>query len=150
MLWTCSSPLHFQQIIEDSNCLSSENRLLIIIYPDDMLLIGRPPDNVQMYRDTVILLLQELGLVINLKKLVMTPSLEMEFLGMVINSKEITFSLPEEKLQKVQLQCLDLHQSPQMSILQLIKVLGYLTSTIQAVLPARLNSRFFQQSRFKP
>ena len=87
-----------------------------------MLLIGRTAENVQMYRDTVILLLQELGFVINLKKSVMTPSQEMEFLGMVINSKEMTISLPEEKLQKVKLQCLDLYQSPQVSILQLMKV----------------------------
>ena len=36
-------------------------------------------------------------------------------------------SLPEEKLQKVKLQCLDLYQSPQVSILHLTKVLGHLT-----------------------
>ena len=34
-----------------------------------------------------------------------------------------------------------------MSILQLTKVLAHLTSTIQAVLPARLNSCFFQQQQ---
>ena len=37
MLWTCSSSLRF---FEDSNCLS-----LIIIYQDDMLLIGRGTEN---------------------------------------------------------------------------------------------------------
>ena len=122
---------------------------LIIIYLDDMLLIGRTAENVQMYRDTVILLLQELGFVINLKKSVMTPSQEMEFLGMVINSKEMTIYLPEKKLQKVKLQYLDLYQSPQVSILQLTKVLVYLFSTIQAVLLARLNSRFLQQRQIQ-
>ena len=52
------------------------------------------------------------GFVINLKKSVMTPSQEMEFLGMVINSKEITISLPEDKLLKVKLKYLDLYKSP--------------------------------------
>ena len=52
------------------------------------------------------------GFVINLKKSVMTPSQEMEFLGMVINSKEIAISLPEDKLLKVKLKYLDLHKSP--------------------------------------
>ena len=66
---------------------------------------------------------------------------------MVINSKEMTIFLPEEKLQKVKLQCLDLYQSPQVSILQLTKVLGHLMSIIKAVLPARLNSRFLQQQQ---
>ena len=41
---------------------------MIITYLDDMLLIGRTAKNVQMYCDAVILLLQELGFVINLKK----------------------------------------------------------------------------------
>ena len=55
-----------------------------------MLLVGRTTENVQMYRDTVILLLQELGFVINLKKSVMTPSKKMEFLGLIINSKDLS------------------------------------------------------------
>ena len=78
-----------------------------------------------------------------------TPSQEMEFLGMVINSKEVAISLPEEKLQKVKLRCLDLYQSPQVSILQLTKMLGHLMSTIQAVLLARLNSHFSQQQQIQ-
>ena len=73
--------------------------------------------------DTVFLLLQDLGFVIDLKKSVMTHSQEMEFLGFLINSMEMTISLPEEKLQNVKLECLDFHQSPQVSILQLTKVL---------------------------
>ena len=47
---------------------------LIIIYLDDMLLVGRTAENVQMYRDTVALLLQELRFLIKLKKWVATPS----------------------------------------------------------------------------
>ena len=122
---------------------------LIIINLDDMLLIGRRVENVQLYSDTVIFLLQELGFEINLKKSVTTPSQEMEFSGMVINSREMTNSLPEEKLEKLKLQCVDLYQSPQVSTIQFTKVLGHLTSTIQAVLPARLNSRFLQQQQIQ-
>ena len=114
-----------------------------------MILIGRAIENVQIYHGTVILLLQELGFAINLRKLAMTPSREMEFLGMVINSKEMTISLPEEKLQKVKLRFEDLYQSPHVSILQLIKLLEHLTPTIQAVFQARLSSRFLQQQQIQ-
>ena len=120
-----------------------------MVFLDDILLIGRTAENVQMYPDKVIILLQELGFVINVKKLVMIPSQEMGFLGMVINSEEMIISLPQEKLQKVKLQCLDLYQSLQVSILQMTKVLGHLKSTIQTVLPARLSSRFLQQQQFQ-
>ena len=90
---------------------------LIIIYLGNKLLIGSKAKNIEIYCDTVVLLLQELGFLINLKKLVMTLSHEMEFLGMVINFKEMTISLPEEKLQKVKLHCLDFYQSPKVLIL---------------------------------
>ena len=68
-------------------------------------------------------------------------------MGMVIISTEMTISLPEKKLQRMELQCLDLCKVPKVSILQLTKVLAHLTSTIQAVLPVRLNSLFFQQQQ---
>lgn len=61
----------------------------------------------------------------------------------------MTISLPEDKLQKGKLQCNDLSQSPHVSILQLTKLLGHLTPTIQAALPARLNIRFLQQKQIQ-
>ena len=63
-----------------------------------MLLIGRIAENVRMYHNSLILLLQGLGFAVDLIKSVMTPSQEMEFLRMVINSKEMTICLPEERL----------------------------------------------------
>ena len=57
--------------------------------------------------DKVILLLYDLGFVINSKKSVMSLSQDIQFLGIIINSKEITFCLSEEKFQKVKLQYLD-------------------------------------------
>ena len=143
------APYVFTKLLKIPIALLWRKGTLIIIYLDDLLLIGGTAKNVQMYHDTVILLLQELGFVINLKKSVMTPSLEMEFLGLAIKSKEMTISLPEEKLQKVKFQYLHLYQSPQVSILQLTKVLGDLTSTIQAALSARINSRFLQQQQIQ-
>ena len=63
-----------------------------------MLLIGRIAENVRMYRNNLIFLLQGLGFAVDLIKSVMTLSQEMEFLRMVINSKEMTICLPEERL----------------------------------------------------
>ena len=52
-------------------------------------------------QDTVILLLQCLRFVINQKKSVMIPVQEIEFLGMIVNSKEMTISLPQKKLKSI-------------------------------------------------
>ena len=61
------------------------DRIRIVIYLDDMLIIGRTREKTKALRDTVILLLQCLGFVINQKKPVMRPVQEIEFLGMIVN-----------------------------------------------------------------
>ena len=52
----------------------------IIIYLDNMLLIGHTIEEVLMARDAVIGL-QQLGFVLDLKKSVLTPTQRIEFLG---------------------------------------------------------------------
>ena len=77
--------------------------ILIIIYLDDMLLIGHTIEETLMGRDTVIFLLQQLGFVRNLKKSVLTPTQRIEFLGVTIDLLIMTMSLPEKKVSKIKL-----------------------------------------------
>ena len=98
-----------------------------------------------MTRNTVILLLQQLGFVFNLKKSVLTPTQRIKFLGVTVDSLIMTLYLPEKKGSKVQKQCLEL----QVSILELVKLIGLLSSTSQAVLPAQINFRYLQQQQMQ-
>ena len=84
--------------------------MLIIIYLDDMLLIDHTIEETLVARDTVIFLLQPLGFVLNLKKLVLTPTQRIEFLGLTVDSLIMTLSLPEKKVSNVQKQCQELLQ----------------------------------------
>ena len=59
--------------------------ICIVIYLDDMLIIGRTREETIALRDTVILLLQCLRFVVNYKMSVMIPVQEIEFLGMIVN-----------------------------------------------------------------
>ena len=123
------APYVFTKLLKITIAFLRRIGTLIIIYLDDMLLIRRTAENVQVYRHTVILLLQKLGFLINLKKSVMNPSQEMEFLGMVINSKDYYLSSRRENPKSEITMCRFVSE-PQVSILQLTKVLGHLTSTI--------------------
>ena len=55
-------------------------------------------DNLLVARDTVIFLLQHLGFEINLRNSVMEPVQTIEYLGLVINSIQMTLSLTDEKV----------------------------------------------------
>ena len=78
--------------------------MLIIIYID-ILKIGRTRKDVESTRDTLIYLLQHLGFLLNLKKSVLQPCQEIEFLGLIVNSVNLTLSLPLQKVQKAQEEC---------------------------------------------
>ena len=79
----------------------------------------------------------------------MTLVQEIEFMGMIVNLKEMTISLPQKKLQSIKQVCQDLYQNPETTVLELTKVLGHLTSTISAILPAKLHCRFLQQQQIQ-
>ena len=85
-----------------------------------MLIIGRTREEIIALRDKVILLLlQCLGFLINQKKSEMTPVQEIEFLGMIVNSKEMTITLPQKKLQLIKRMCQDMYQNPETTVLEL-------------------------------
>ena len=119
--------------------------ILITIYLDDMLLIGHTIKEILTARDTVIFHLQQLRFLLNLKKLVLTPTQRKEFLAVTVDSLTMALSLPEKKVSKVQKQCLELSQKTQVPILELTKQIGLLSSIIQAVLSTLINFRHSQK-----
>ena len=67
----------------------------VIIYLDDMFLMGQTMEEILMSRDTTILLLQHLCFILNLERSSLNPVQEIEILGLTINSVKMTLSLPE-------------------------------------------------------
>ena len=110
-----------------------------------MLLLGRSIKEVLIATDTMTFLLQLLGFVINLKKSILTPQQKTEFLDLLVDSLNMSLSLTREKLMKVTSQCLEIYKTEKVSILQLTKLIGPLSSTAQAVLPAQLQFWYLQQ-----
>ena len=100
-----------------------------------------------MARDALIFLLQHLGFVINLKKSVMHPVKQIEFLGLVTDTEKMTFALSEKKLKNVSQQCQKIFKQPKTSVLNLTKLIGLLSLTVQAILPARIQSLYAQQEQ---
>ena len=80
----------------------------IIIYLDDILLLGRSIKEILIATDKVISLLQHLGFVINLKKSILTPQQKGELLGLPVDSLNMSLSLTPEKLMKVTSQSLEM------------------------------------------
>lgn len=78
--------------------------LVSVVYLDDILIIANSEkkcyNNIQMTSR----LLESLGFILNYEKSQMKPAMKCQFLGFVINSKNFTLSLSDQKRQK----CLNL------------------------------------------
>ena len=143
------APRIFSKLLKVPIALLRRLNIRLVIYLDDILLMGRTLEEILMSRDTLIFLLQHLGFVINLKKSVLKPSQQMEFLGLKIDTHTMTLALTEEKMKKVILKCQNLLSHPQTTVLELTKLVGLMSSTVQAVLPARLQLRYLQQQQIQ-
>ena len=116
----------------------------MIIYLVDMLVLSHTIREARMSRDAVVYLLD---FIINIKKSILHPCQKIEFLGMEIDSIKMTLSLTPEKVQKVVKTCQNLLRSHSTTLLELTRVVGLLSSTIQAVEPAKIQLRFLQQQQ---
>ena len=119
----------------------------MIIYIDDMLIIGSSMEEILMARDTVLHLLEALGFVINYQKSMTTPTTEIEFLGVIINSNTLTLSIPLEKLTKLTGLCQRTLNLKSITIRDLAKLIGKLRATSPAFTPAPLQLRNLQREQ---
>ena len=118
-------------------------------YLDDMLLMASSLEDLLMARDTLIFILQHLGFLINIKKSYLEPTSTLEFLGVIVDSGETTLSLPKEKLLKVQNHCQEILENGKVTVRKLSKLIGRLSSTAIAVLPAPLHYRHLHHQQIQ-
>ena len=114
--------------------------MLIIIYVDDILIIGQTRKEVESTRDTLIYLLQQLEFLLNLKKSVLHLCQVIEFLGIIVNSVNLTLSHPLQKVQKVHKECTKMCNKNWTLILELINVLGLLAIKLALLTFTKLGS----------
>ena len=119
--------------------------LRIIVYLDDFLILGETLEEAILSRDTVIYLLQNLGFVIDLKKSVLHSRQRIEFLGMIIDLVKMTVSLPQEKVESISKRCRGIFSMQEVSVKDLAKVSGTLSSTVLTIFPALLYMRYLQR-----
>ena len=83
----------------------------------------------------------------NFKKSVLSPTTIIEFLGFTVNSVTLTLSLPRDKVRKVKRESQLFLDNRLPTIQELSKVLGLLTSSIQAAFPVPLYFRHLQKDK---
>ena len=142
------APLIFTKLLKIPIALLWRINVRIIFF-DDMLVMAQMFKEISQAKETSIFLLQNLGFVINFKKLQQTPVKEVEPLWLVKNSVKMILALPQEKVLHIQNKCMQLIASPKTTIMELPKIQGKLSYTAQALLPVKIQCRYFQQQQIQ-
>lgn len=121
----------------------------LVIYLDDILLLNQTKEGLMKDRDSLIWLLHNLGWLINWKKSVLEPTQTIEFLGLKVDSVEMSVYLPQDKIQNIKMKCQKALESDHITIQELASLVGSLNATVEAVIPASLYVRELQMFKTK-
>ena len=139
------APRIFTKLMKVPISILRKSGIKIIIYLDDMLIIGSSLEEILKARDTTLFLLEALGFTINQPKSSLTPSHKCEFLGMIIDSLMMVIALPSEKALNLMSQCQKFYQMRTVTLRDLSKIIGKLYATAPAVSVAPMQTRALQQ-----
>ena len=116
----------------------------LVVYLDDIILAASTRDLCIYQGQILIKTLENLGFVINLEKSNLVPSQVVLFLGFVVDSKKMSFSLPDSKIQSIRLSAQTLLNQPKVSLRKLSQFIGMCNASRTAVLEAPLHYRSIQ------
>lgn len=147
-----SAPRAFTKLLRPVVAFLRQRGIRLAIYFDDILILAASREEAKLAVKTVISLLHSLGFVINTEKSVEEPSQSMVFIGLVIHSVPMSFSLTEKKVADVKRLCKEALRSNKISLRETAKILGNFNWAAPAVRFAQAHFRAFQSlynSNFK-
>ena len=142
-------PRLFTKIMKPIIAFLRRMGIRLIIYLDNILLLNQSKEGLMKDRDSLIWLLHNLGWLINWKKSVLQPKQTIEFLGLKVDSIEMSVYLPQDKIQSIKMKCQNAIKSDHITIQELASLVGSLNATVEAVIPASLYVRELQMYKTK-
>ena len=139
------APRLFTKILKPVHLRSLGN--ICMGHIDDSFLLGYNytacATNIQDTVDTFF----SLGFVVHPQKSVLIPTQEMEFLGFLLNSINMTIRLPPVKAERVRLACQSLLDKSKMTIREVAQVIGLMVSSFPAVQFGELYYRALERNK---
>ena len=131
-------PHGFSPVMKQIAIFLCSMRVRIIVYIDDILLLGDSPNRVKIYLQPLVFLLTNLGFIINYSKSITTSTQKIEYLGLLVDSTSLHLSLPGDKLHHIRMEVNQIKQKSHITARQLAQLTGKLNATSQPVLHAPL------------
>ena len=121
----------------------------LVLYLDDMLITAKHREEAKSHLATIMDLLLSLGFIINLKKSVLSPTQELEFLGFVLRSRKMTIALPAQKLLTLKKMAKRMMEREETTIQDLARLVGMMVASHPGIHPAPLHYRQLEVAKAK-
>ena len=116
--------------------MSSKGFPGIVVYLDDFLVIAKNKHDCHVALTTLMSLLRKLGFAINYGK-VEGPTQRLVFLGIVLDTVQMTLELPDDKMHEFRLQLINIRNKSKVCKRQLQSLLGKLNWATQVIIGGR-------------
>uniref|UniRef100_A0A1X7SH48 Reverse transcriptase domain-containing protein n=1 Tax=Amphimedon queenslandica TaxID=400682 RepID=A0A1X7SH48_AMPQE len=132
------APWVFTKTLKPVLTLLRELGVRLVAYIDDILVLAETKEMAQCHTEALMYLLQNLGYIIHPEKTVTQPAQEIEFLGMMVDSRALELRLPGQKIRKLRKEAAMIIKDHQLSqtpptIREVSRLLGKFNSLSQAV-----------------
>ncbi|KZS06357.1 Uncharacterized protein APZ42_030220 [Daphnia magna] len=139
------APRIFTKLLKVVTAILRQQGLRLVIFLDDILILNSTEGGVRNDLKTTLDLLQSLGFLVNWEKSVVAPSQIMEYLGMIVDSIKMSFSLPAIKVQEVKRLCEQALEAKCVSLRSIASILGNFTWAIPTIPYAQSHYRSMQR-----
>lgn len=140
----CLGPRKFTKLLKPALARLRKDHVTLSAYIDDIITLNSSQrkcyDNVLKCLEVFNLL----GFVVHPIKSQFVPSNEIEYLGFIINSVEMTVRLTDDKKEKIKCLCKSVLKSEKLTIRTVAQLLGNFTSSFPAVKFGALHYRFLE------
>ncbi len=144
-----SAPRVFTKTLKPVMAVLRQRGIRSVIFIDDTLLMSQSNQELAHQAHEMVRMLHLLGFLVNREKSILTPTRQIQFLGFIINSELMTFSLPEAKVRSIIKDCRATAAQEKTSVRNLARLLGKMSACSQAVLPAPLYYRNIQRLKIQ-
>ena len=138
------APRRFTKLMKEPIRIIRFCNIRIVIYIDDMLLMGSSIQEILTARDSVLYLIAALGLTINWDKSVLEPTQSIVFLGILLETTNLTFRIPPSKIQTLKTLCKTTDKEEHITTRKLASIMGSLMAISPAFTPAPIHLRSLQ------
>lgn len=128
------APRVFTKVLKPVVAHLRERGIRLIIYIDDILIMAQSRQIAQDHLHLTLDILEILGFLVNYPKCVLKPTQIIDFLGFLVNSREMKLYLPQEKVTIINKEATTILNAPhRVSAQQLARMIGLLSVTIPAI-----------------